>query len=302
MRRIILIGCGLAIAAATVLAPAQATFKGANGLLAYQAKVGNHFQLFTVHPDGSGVRQLTSFTDSDATNATWSPDGKTIGFIREWGPNKVRLYTMSADGTALHALNPSLRGSIGWFPDGKHMLVLSSLRWTIVTADGTQPRYAGIPGSGDSPCILPDGKQALFIATLGRTDGKAAIFIAQIGAGSGSLRRVTAWQKLGDKIECSPDGSRVAFSTTFGPPRSANAYTVGVDGKGLRQVTHATGGTINDGLDSWSPDGREIAFVSNRSGTYEIYSMNVDGTGVKQITHGPEAHLASWGSQSMTSR
>ena len=34
-----------AAAAATVLAvvPAEATFKGANGLLAYQAKVGDHF-------------------------------------------------------------------------------------------------------------------------------------------------------------------------------------------------------------------------------------------------------------------
>jgi Tol biopolymer transport system component len=61
-------------------------------------------------------------------------------------------------------------------------------------------------------------------------------------------------------------------------------------------VTHATGGTINEGMDSYSPDGKKIAFVSNRSGVYEIYSMNLDGSGVKQITHGPEAHAAKWGS------
>jgi WD40-like Beta Propeller Repeat len=47
--------------------------------------------------------------------------------------------------------------------------------------------------------------------------------------------------------------------------------------------------------DSWSPDGRKIAFVSNRTGTYEIYVMNADGSGVSQLTRGPEAHRAAWG-------
>jgi TolB protein len=294
-----LIALAGAVAAATALAvvPAQATFKGANGLLVYQAKVGDHVQLFTVRPNGTAARQLTHFTDSDAMNGVWSPDGKTIGFIRQWGPNKVRLYTMNADGTKLHALDPSLRGSIGWFPDGKHMLLVSSLRWTIVTDRGTQPRFAGIPGSGDSPCVLPDGERVVFLATFGRTDGKAAVFVAQLGSGSKSVQRITPWETLADKIDCSPDGTRVAFSAPhFGPPKSSNVYTVGVDGKGLRQLTDATGGTINDGIDSWSPDGKKIAFVSNRSGTYEIYSMNADGTGLTQITRGPEAHLASWGS------
>jgi hypothetical protein len=34
MHRIILVGCGLAVAVATALAPAKATFKAANGLIA----------------------------------------------------------------------------------------------------------------------------------------------------------------------------------------------------------------------------------------------------------------------------
>ena len=61
---------------------------------------------------------------------------------------------------------------------------------------------------------------------------------------------------------------------------------MGLDGKGLRQLTHATGGTINDGLDSWSPDGKKLAIVSNKTGTYEIYSINPDGAGMTQITRG----------------
>ena len=73
-------------------------------------------------------------------------------------------------------------------------------------------------------------------------------------------------------------------------------YTVRVDGTRLRQLTHARGGTVDNGADSWSPDGTKIAFASNRSGTYEIYTMNVDGSGVEEVTRGPEAHLASLGS------
>jgi len=296
MKKLIPLAAAVAAATALAVVPAQATFKGANGLLVYQAKVGDHVQLFTIRPDGSGARQVTNFPDSDGTNAAWSPNSKTISLVRQWGPNKARRYTMNADGTGLHALNPSLGGSNGWFPDGKHVLVVSHLRWTIVTARGTEPRFANIPGSGNWPCILPDGKRAVFIASAGRTDGKAAVFVAEIGGGHGSLKRITPWQKLADKVDCSPDGTRVAFSPDFGPPTSANVFTVGIDGTGLRQLTHSTGGIINSGLDSWSPDGKKLAFVSNKTGTYEIYSMNADGTGVTQITRGPEAHTASWGS------
>jgi Tol biopolymer transport system component len=203
---------------------------------------------------------------------------------------------MNADGTGLRALLPSLRGQIAWLPDGKHLLVTSALHWTIVTSAGTGPQFADIPGSGESPCILPDGKHAAFIASVGRGDGKAAVFVAQIGGGPRNQHRISPWLKLGEGLDCSPDGRHVAFNTDFGPPASGNVFEVGIDGTGLRQVTHATGGTINEGMDSYSPDGKKIAFVSNRSGVYEIYSMNLDGSGVKQITHGPEAHAAKWGS------
>ena len=68
------------------------------------------------------------------------------------------------------------------------------------------------------------------------------------------------------------------------------------DGTDLVKITNSRGGKINNGLDSWSPDGKKIAFASNRAGKYEIYVMNANGSGVKQVTRGREAHHASWGS------
>ena len=42
---------------------------------------------------------------------------------------------------------------------------------------------------------------------------------------------------------------------------------------------------------AWSPDGKRIAFASNRDDNYNIYVMNADGTGVKRLTGGSLSSL-----------
>jgi len=46
---------------------------------------------------------------------------------------------------------------------------------------------------------------------------------------------------------------------------------------------------------AWSPDGKHIAFTSNRDGNYEIYVMKADGTGVRNLTgHPGYDNFATW--------
>jgi Tol biopolymer transport system component len=45
--------------------------------------------------------------------------------------------------------------------------------------------------------------------------------------------------------------------------------------------------SASDGAPSWSPDGRKIAFVSDRDGNEEIYLMNADGSDPTRLTHNP---------------
>ena len=45
---------------------------------------------------------------------------------------------------------------------------------------------------------------------------------------------------------------------------------------------------INGGLPSVSPDGKRIAFVSNRSGNNDLYVVNADGSGIVRLTDSPD--------------
>jgi TolB protein len=45
---------------------------------------------------------------------------------------------------------------------------------------------------------------------------------------------------------------------------------------------------------AWSPDGRLVAFASNRMGALEIYAMRLDGTGTRRLTSGDEDSNPAW--------
>ena len=290
---------GLALAAE----PSQATFAGANGLLVYQGQVGRHVQLFTVRPDGTGTRQITHFADSDALSPAWSRDGKRIVLARDYAvgtsTEHLDIVTVDANGGGLRAMGlKGLNGDPTWSPAGA-ITWLSPRGIAMAKPKPASPiRTMGPGGDNCSPVYSPDGKRIAFCRHLG--DRRDAIFI--VNADGSGLRRVRSPKGgVADKIDWSPDGSALLFSAPqFGQPGqpSSNVFTIRPDGTGLVQLTRSTGGTVNNGADSWSPDGSHIAFVSNRSGTYQIWIMDADGSNVVQLTHGSEAHRAAWGTHS----
>ncbi|MCX6566533.1 MAG: hypothetical protein NTW38_08975 [Candidatus Aminicenantes bacterium] len=81
---------------------------------------------------------------------------------------------------------------------------------------------------------------------------------------------------------------RIVFQSDLGGNNDIYLLT----GGGLRRLTRDP---ASDEFPRWSPDGRSIAFTSNRGGTYQIYVMDADGENVRRVTNGErEAIEEGW--------
>lgn len=95
-------------------------------------------------------------------------------------------------------------------------------------------------------------------------------------------------ERLGDPRP-SPDELWVVFTRRAWDPEAnkttTNLWLVSIDGKTMRQLTSAK--HQEDTSPIWSPDGRTVAFVSNRSGSQQIWTIRVDGGEARQLTKFP---------------
>lgn len=78
----------------------------------------------------------------------------------------------------------------------------------------------------------------------------------------------------------SPERCRIAF-VRFTKEGRDDIYVMTADGKSIQRLTtHPAADTFPD----WSPDGRQIAFISDRDGYRHLYIMNADGSDPRPLT------------------
>ena len=118
-------------------------------------------------------------------------------------------------------------------------------------------------GRGRTTCAYfsPDGKKLIFASAHTRPD---------------------LAQAENDARELEKQGGRRAYQWVF--DEYSDIYEIDVDGGGLRALTDAPG---YDAEGSYSSDGRQIVFTSNRDGDPDLYVMNADGSNVRQLTNAP---------------
>ena len=91
----------------------------------------------------------------------------------------------------------------------------------------------------------------------------------------------------------SPDGRRLVFqagtfSRTNPAQSTAHLWIVDLASGALKKLEPHTG-WILDETPCWFPDGKRIAFQSNRSGVLQVWTMNADGSGARQLTKAPSS-------------
>lgn len=161
-----------------------------------------------------------------------------------------------------------------WSPDGSRIAYVDEGATWIVAAGGGPPLKladVGSPTWFDSTNLIVGFEHARstglavlrtddpFPATLVRAEGDCA------------------------EASISPDGAHVAF--TFSPHNDRNRseiHVVDVETREERALTGIPGS--HDRGPAWSPDGSVIAFVSERTGWYEVHTAGLDGDQTRQVT------------------
>lgn len=104
----------------------------------------------------------------------------------------------------------------------------------------------------------------------------------------GNLRRVTFSHEGADfDVEVDPTGQWLAYASTR-HRHTSDIYFQRVDGTAVTQLTTDP---ANDVMPSISPDGKQLAFASDRAGTWDIYLMDTSG--------GPAIKLTEDGAQNI---
>ena len=196
-----------------------------------------------------------------------------------------RLLALIAPGTGAEM------SGVAWSPDGRRIAYyqMQDESWElhVVNADGSGER---VLGSAETWCSLawsPDGTR---LAVRRSRDGHDEFSVVNAdGSGALTLKRVTAQAPnwcTGSGPAWSPDGRKLVFTADgkflpSGVERGSEVLVVNADGSGRRKLTR---NRARDFRASFSPDGRKITFVTDRSGGIETWVMNPDGSGQARLT------------------
>ncbi len=257
-------------------------------------------RLYTVSPNGGPVEPLPM---PEAGSGDLSPDGTKFVYSprsRDFRPEKrysggqantLYIYDLATADAKRISDNPRTNRDAMWIgntiyyisdKDGKFNLYsyeTSGARTTQVT----QNRDWDIrwPSSDGSGMIVWEREGELEIFDVGSRKSKR-LSINVPNDGVNRRKRLTSVANLVSSYGLSPKGERAVFAAR------GDIYNAPIERGGVRNLTNTSG--AHDKLPSWSPDGRSIAFISDKSGEEEVWVVAQDGSEpARQITSGSTA-------------
>lgn len=205
-----------------------------------------------------------------------SPDGASLAISDQSRGGKSLIYIVSAGGGAPRQLTPSGPSYWhGWSPDGLTLAYCAERDgefdvYTMAAAGGEEKRLTRAPGLDDGPDYSPDGKLIYF-----NSERTGIMQIWRMKSDGSQQEQVTSDEFNNWFPHPSPDGKWLVFLTyeksVTGHPANqpVRLRLLPLGGGAVQELARLFGGQGTMNVPSWSPDSKQVAFVS-----YELIRPN----------------------------
>jgi eukaryotic-like serine/threonine-protein kinase len=263
--------------------------RGVFGLAAALRGVGDDVAADSLQQYGHGLYQRLLLASEFRAKAQAPVPGITVDALDSTLPSELgsaaqTTLSLSSKSSVSHSsLIAFSTDRHGPDPTGN----LGNVEIYVMNPDGSgQRRLTRNDGADDNPAWSPDGKRIAFTGRRG-----AAVDIYVMNADGTEQRRLTNQEESAvgfNRPAWSRDGKRLVFNSLVRP----DIYVINIDGTSLTNITNHE--ASEQGAE-WSPDGRRIAFASDRDGQFQIYTMNPDGRDVVRLTfNGGKDQRPTW--------
>lgn len=240
-------------------APDETPAIGPGGTFAFASARDGASKIYVAGIEEGVARAITDGAEGGDREPAWSPDGKSIAFMRGEPSEQRNLYVVT---------------------------VATGATMSVVMGDDDHPEQVG------GPAWSPDGQQLVFSADRRGGQGTLLWLVDKDG---NNLKRLTAprqgaWFVHDRRPTWAPDGSVIAFASNrhvSSGDHAANfdVYSIHPDGAEMVQLTEDPG-VADDPC--FSPDGKRIFFTSTRDAKndyeVEIYVMPAAGGDQRRMT------------------
>jgi eukaryotic-like serine/threonine-protein kinase len=233
------------------------------------------------------------------SDGTWSPDGRAIAYAL--GDS---VYVRSLEGGVARGLARLREAhSCTWSPDGRWLVCVSGNRqfvtnqgfgnratssvWLIPAAGGAAVRVTDDESLNMSPAWLPGRPSLLFVSNRDGGRDIYQVHLTRAGGPAGDAARLTTGLNAAE-VSVSADGRGLAYAAFT---ETSNVWALPIPTSGIASVSRAepvTRGTQVIETFDVSPDGRWLAFDSDRGGTQQIYRVPLAGGEPEQLTVGDD--------------
>ena len=202
-----------------------------------------------------------------------SPDGRQVGLSSAGPEGRSLVYVAPLSGGEPRLVTPVGPSYLhGWSPDGRTLAYCAERGgefdiYTMPVEGGEETRLTDAPGLDDGPEYSPDGRHIWFNSVR-----SGLMQVWRMDAGGRNQTRMT-WD---EESNCwfphlSPDGKQVVYIAykkgdvapgDHPPCKHVEIRLMDADGGNTRTLVRLFGGQGTLNVNSWSPDGTKLAFVS----------------------------------------